>query len=146
MFHNRLIYIIKYQKDTGYTLITKKGKRYNMIHSIFLYIAENWVSWIFLMISSVIGIGYRQIAIRQKTEQKKSEAIGNGIQALLRNEIIDKHNQYIDKGYCPIYGKENIKRMYDPYHVLGGNDIATDLVKDVMELPAESIKGNSNAL
>lgn len=108
-----------------------------MWHTILLYIVENWVSWLFLCISTVIGIGYRQIATRQKKEQEKSEAIGNGIQALLRNEIIDKHNQYMDKGYCPIYAKENIKRMYDPYHVLGGNDIATDLVKEAMELPTE---------
>lgn len=47
---------------------------------------------------------------------------------------------YNGKGFCPIYGKENVKQMYGAYHVLGGNDGAMQL-KDMLlampEKPAE---------
>ena len=36
-----------------------------------------------------------------------------------------------------IYAKENVKRMYAPYHELGGNDVATELVEKILELPTE---------
>ena len=36
-----------------------------------------------------------------------------------------------------IYAKENVKRMYAPYHELGGNDVATELMEKILELPTE---------
>lgn len=27
--------------------------------------------------------------------------------------------------------------MYEPYHILGGNDVATDLINDLKDLPTE---------
>lgn len=107
------------------------------------YISANWVIWMFAGIWFLLGVGYRQISKRLKTEHVKQEAIGEGVQALLRDRIIQAHNYYMDKGYCPIYARENIKRMYAPYHALGGNDVATDLVDEVIELPTEKKERNS---
>ena len=64
-------------------------------------------------------------------------AIRNGVQCLLRAEIIRNHNKYNDNGYCPIYAKEALKRAYAAYHNLGGNDVATGLYNEVMALPTE---------
>lgn len=30
--------------------------------------------------------------------------------------------------------------MYEPYHILGGNDVATDLIEDLKGLPTEPQK------
>lgn len=38
---------------------------------------------------------------------------------------------------CPIYAKENLKRAYDAYRALGGNDVATDLYHQCMALPVD---------
>lgn len=104
---------------------------------ILRYIAENWVQWLFLVISAFLSHCYRQLNKRQKEEAKKSQALYDGMQALLRDRIIRSYNHYQDKGYCPIYGKENIKRMYDAYHVLGGNDVATKLKDKLLEMAEE---------
>ena len=56
-------------------------------------------------------------------------AIRNGVQCLLRAEIIRNHNKYNDK--------EALKRAYAAYHNLGGNDVATGLYNEVMALPTE---------
>lgn len=72
-----------------------------------------------------------------KMRKKRDTAIEDGVQCLLRAEIIRNHDKYIDKAYCPIYAKEALKRAYAAYHNLGGNDVATQLYHEVMELPTD---------
>lgn len=67
----------------------------------------------------------------------KLKAIKEGLQCLLRMEIIRAHDKYTDKGYCPIYAKESLTRAYKAYHALGGNDVATELYHDTIKLPTE---------
>lgn len=107
---------------------------------IIQYVLTNWVEWLFAAISAFLGYGYHQILKRQTEEVKKSKALHDGMQALLRDRIIQAYNHYSDKGFCPIYGKENVKRMYDAYHVLGGNDIATKLKDTLIEMPEELVE------
>lgn len=64
-------------------------------------------------------------------------AIRSGVQCLLRAEIIRNHEKYMARKHCPIYAKEALKRAYKAYHALGGNDVATRLYEEVMELPTE---------
>lgn len=108
---------------------------------ILQYIAENWVEWLFVAISAFLGYCYRQLSKRQKEESTKNQALHDGMQALLRDRIIQSYNHYQDKGCCPIYGKENVKRMYDAYHTLGGNDVATELKNKLLAMPEEIEEG-----
>ena len=68
------------------------------------------------------------------------KAIKNGVQCLLRSEIISQHEKWEGRGYCPIYAKEALTRAYKAYHVLGGNDVATALYDETMRLPEEKHK------
>ncbi len=70
----------------------------------------------------------------------KLKAIKNGLQCLLRAEIIRSYDKYTERGYCPLYAKEALTRAYKAYHALGGNDVATELYPDIMELPTEPHK------
>jgi hypothetical protein len=72
-----------------------------------------------------------------KKGRKRDKAIEVGLQCLLRAEIIRSFEKYTERRYCPIYAKEALKREYDSYHELGGNDVATGLFKKIMELPEE---------
>lgn len=105
---------------------------------IMQYIGTHWVEWLFMVISALLGFGYRQMAKQQADERIKNKALQEGVQALLRDRIIQVYNHYQDKGFCPIYAKENIKRMYDAYHGLGGNDVATKLKDTLLAMPEES--------
>lgn len=95
-------------------------------------------SIIVALISAVVTIGNVAFTTWANKKQKKSEdeqAIEEGLQSLLRLEIIRSHDKYTEEGYCPIYAKESLHRAYDAYHKLGGNDIATELYKTVIALP-----------
>lgn len=105
---------------------------------ILQYIAEHWIEWGFVTISAVFGWGYRQLQKKVVEEGRKNKALNDGMQALLRDRIIGAYNHYKDKGICPIYAKENVKRMYDAYHDLGGNDVATRLKDNLLLMPEET--------
>lgn len=59
----------------------------------------------------------------------------DGLQCLLRAEIIRQNEKWTVKKYCPIYAKQALSRAYKAYHALKGNDVATALYDEVMELP-----------
>ena len=107
------------------------------MEQIFNYIAANWVNWVFLAVTGTAAWGYRVLAKRQKHEAVKNKALCEGVQALLRDRIIETYNHYNDKGYCPIYAKESMRRLYSAYHALGGNDVATELKEKVLAMPTE---------
>lgn len=107
------------------------------METIILYIFSHWAEWLFAAVSALLGLCYKQLAKQMKEEHIKNAALQDGMQALLRDRIITAYNHYQDKGYCPIYGKENVKRMYDAYHILGGNDVATQLKDKLLAMPEE---------
>lgn len=57
---------------------------------------------------------------------------------LLRGDIIRTYNRYMDKGYLPIYGEENLDEAFDVYEKLHGNGTIKDLVADLKKLPHEN--------
>ena len=65
----------------------------------------------------------------------KLKAIKNGLQCLLRAEIIRSHEKYCERKVCPIYAKDALTRAYAAYHALGGNDVATKLYEETLEIP-----------
>ena len=67
----------------------------------------------------------------------KNKALKNGLQCLLRAEIIRSYDKYTQKGEISIYAKEALEKEYKAYHKLGGNDVATKLYDELMELPCK---------
>ena len=74
------------------------------------YIQANWVEWLFAGGFALLGYSFRQLRKQQQEESARNAALREGVEALLRDRIIQSYNHYQDKGYCPIYAKES--RMY----------------------------------
>ena len=70
----------------------------------------------------------------------KTDALALGLQALLRAQMITDYNKCIDKGYAPIYVRENFENVYNQYKNLGGNGIMTDIHNKFLDLPTQ-LKG-----
>lgn len=92
---------------------------------------ELFIKWLvpFLLGGAVTFSGTMLIRIK---------AIKNGLQCLLRAEIIRSYDKYMEKGYAPVYAKEALTKAYHAYHALGGNDVATSLYKETMNFPSEA--------
>lgn len=102
------------------------------------FIGSHWLEWLFTAVLAVLSWLFKLMRDQLKQEQAKNEAIAEGVQALLRESIVTSYNKHLDRGFCPIYAKESIKKVYKAYHNLGGNDVATSLYHKVLEMPEES--------
>ncbi len=63
------------------------------------------------------------------------KALREGVQCLLRAEIIRQNEKWTKAGFCPVYAKQALSREYKAYHGLHGNDVATGLYEETMDLP-----------
>jgi hypothetical protein len=104
---------------------------------IIAYISAHWVQWVFAGLLAVLGWGYRTVSARLRAEQEKNEAIAEGVQSLLRENIVSNYNKYTDRGFMPIYAKESLKSAYAAYHGLGGDDVATELYNKMLRMQEE---------
>ena len=104
---------------------------------VLTFIATHWLEWLFTAVLAILSWLFREMREQLKGEQQKNEAIAEGVQSLLRDSLVCNFNRYHEKGYCPIYAKDSIKRVYKAYHSLGGNDVATELYQKILKMPEE---------
>lgn len=73
-----------------------------------------------------------------QTQKKDRDANSKGTMLLLRVQLIEYHEKWMEREYITKHGLENFVEMYDAYHALGGNGMVTKLLEEVKKLP---IKG-----
>lgn len=61
-----------------------------------------------------------------------------GVQALLRAQMISDYNKWEERGYAPIYARQNFENCWKQYHALGANGVMDDLHSKFLQLPTES--------
>ena len=71
----------------------------------------------------------------RRAEDEKRDAISKGAMLLLRVQLIEYHDEWMERGYVTKHGIENFIEMYNTYHSLGGNGMMTHLLEEVSELP-----------
>ena len=79
---------------------------------------------------------------RIRENERKTESVQLGVQALLRDRLIHEYNKYSDKGYAPIYAKDNFENMWNQYHNLGANGVMDEIHDEFMQLPTCNERGD----
>lgn len=102
---------------------------------ILAFIGAHWLEWLFTAVLAILSWLFKLMRDQLMEEKVKNAAIAEGVQSLLRESIVTNYNRYSDRGYCPIYAKESLKKVYSAYHNLGGNDVATELYNKVLKMP-----------
>ncbi|MCL2052072.1 MAG: hypothetical protein FWG91_10160 [Lachnospiraceae bacterium] len=98
------------------------------------FIMNHLMEWLFAGISTAACLCLRIFTKRLNLYQKQNAAIAEGVVALLRENIISNFNKYNERGNCPIYAKESIRKVYKAYSDLGGNDVAKDLYNKILDM------------
>ena len=83
---------------------------------------------------------YNSIKNKQEEQERKNKAIENGVQALLRNELIRRYREYESKGEMSILDKENIEHMFKEYANLGGNGTVKKMYDELLGLPIKIVR------
>lgn len=73
-----------------------------------------------------------------KQNRKDTEAVKLGLQALLRSQMISDYNKYSEKGFAPVYARDNFENCWKQYHSLGANGVMDDLHEKFLDLLTEA--------
>lgn len=91
--------------------------------------------------TSVIGALVGAVVASCKRMSAKGDAMEQGMRALMRQELITLHKDYVvDLGYCPVMIKEHAGQVYRAYHALGGNGTCTQLYEEILDCHVEDAK------
>ena len=71
----------------------------------------------------------------QETQQKQNTAIMLGVQALLRDRLLQAYRYYEEKGWCEYDDKQNVLNIHKQYEALGPNAVMDVMHKKFLELP-----------
>ena len=91
-----------------------------------------------------VVLGY--IAWLLKRQTKLRDANSRGTMLLLRVQLIEYHDRYMEQGKIPSYAYQNFCEMYGAYHSLGGNGMVTKMFEEIQELHLGKGKKNEQRL
>ena len=100
--------------------------------------ARNILSFLGLVgVPSLVAIiGWLAKIIR--TQKKAQDALKKGVQAILRSQMITNYNRwYVEKGYAPIWAKDNFENLWIQYEALGENGVMKRIHDEFVSLPTE---------
>ena len=77
----------------------------------------------------------------QATQQTQSKAIMLGVQALLRDRLLQAYQHYEVRGWANYDEKQNIDNIHTQYEALGPNNVMIGYHERFMALPDNKPKG-----
>jgi hypothetical protein len=87
-------------------------------------------------INIILGMVVSYLVAMLRQRKQENSALKIGVQALLRNKIIETYQQYVERdGWMPSYKKDCICACYEAYEDLGANGVINDYMKAIKELP-----------
>ena len=68
--------------------------------------------------------------------EKQNKATMLGVQALLRDRLLQAFTHYLARGWIGAEDRANIENMYIQYEALGENNVISDIYNQVRALPS----------
>ena len=90
--------------------------------------------------SIIVGmLGFIKVWIKQM------RAVKLGLQAILRDRLLQAYHFYKQQGWASYDDKSNVKNLYDQYEALGPNGIMQRKHDTFLDLPEEPINNFNDA-
>lgn len=77
-----------------------------------------------------------QIRIQNEELERQNKAIMLGVQAILRDRLLQGYRHYIEKGWADYDDRENLENIWKQYHALGANGVMDDMRNQFRRLPS----------
>lgn len=71
----------------------------------------------------------------QETQAKQTKAVMLGVQALLRDRLLQGYKHYDEQGWASYEDKTNMENMHKQYEALGENNVMNALHDRFIQLP-----------
>ena len=73
------------------------------------------------------------------TQWVQTRAVKKGVQALLRDRLIQGYRYYGEQGWADVNDRSNLENVYQQYHALGANGIMDDMRAQFRNMPTQKI-------
>lgn len=82
-------------------------------------------------------VGAKQEELRKQSEvmEQQNTALMLGIQAILRDRLLQGYRHYSAKGWADYDDRQNMENMYTQYHALGANGVMDGYRLKFLQLP-----------
>lgn len=104
-------------------------------------IIKFWLQWALGLLAGLIGLVYRRVLLikkkedeREKETEKQNKAMRDAMVSLLRDRIFQSCRLHLKNGEVATTDLEVLNALYQAYHALGGDSLATTLVERVNKL------------
>jgi len=105
------------------------------VQSIAEFMQRNW-GWIASFLAFSAGI--LTWTVKQLRYQRaRLQALEKGVQALLRSQMNSEYRLWAERGYAPLYARDNFENLWNQYEALGANGVMTDIYNRFRALPTE---------
>ena len=111
------------------------------------FVIKYWLEVLFGLACTIFSFLFKMILKKQEEEKKRREeeekkrkALENGVQALLRNELIKNFREYKLKGEATLLDKENMGHMFEEYFNLGGNGMMEEVHEEFLAIPIRIVE------
>ena len=88
--------------------------------------------------------GIKDISTQIENMNSTLSLFSETLKDVLRNDIISMYNRCVERGYMPVYERENLDHMSKEYYGLKGNGVIPGLVEKMYELPTEPQENDWN--
>lgn len=78
-----------------------------------------------------------EISEQNEKLEAQNKATMLGVQALLRDRLLQAFRHYIAQGFAEYSDRENVRNMYEQYEALGPNSVMDDLYDKFKNLPIQ---------
>ena len=92
-------------------------------------------SVITLIITRIITKRLNKAEKTADVAEKTANAIAMGVQALLKDRLLQGYKFYLNQGWADMHDRENLENVYKQYHALKGNGDMNDLRRTFKHLP-----------
>lgn len=101
------------------------------------FIIKYWIEVLFTLICTTFTLIFKYVLKKIKKQSDKQNAMESGVQALLRDRLIDRYREVKEKNEISILDRENLEHMYNEYVNLGGNGTVKQLMDELLEIPTK---------
>ncbi|MBQ8137252.1 MAG: hypothetical protein IJ174_07460 [Clostridia bacterium] len=102
------------------------------------WMQRNW-SWLLSAFTFLSG-GFFGALKWLRLRKKRMQCLENGLQALLRASMIAEYMRARERGFAPIYARDNFQNLWEQYEALGKNGVMNGIRERFMALPLEPAK------
>lgn len=108
------------------------------------FVFKYWLETLFGLVCALLVGLWRNLSKRVRQEHEEQAAIKAGLQALLRAQMVNDFNRYSEKGFAPLYARDNFQNCWKQYERLGENGVIQDLHDKFMRLPVNDERGTNH--